>query len=127
MADVFVFINTFRVKEEMLGEYRLFVEKLARFVEDNEPDMVQFGTYFNEESGEATALQVHRSVENFGVHMDVASQFIEESRRFIDFADMSVAIYGAPTEPIVEQMRELAGAGVKVSINGAIASFHRFR
>ena len=127
MADAFVFINTFRVKEEMLGEYRLFVEKLARFVEDNEPDMVQFGTYFNEESGEATALQVHRSVENFGVHMDVASQFIEESRRFIDFADMSVAIYGAPTERILEQMRELAGAGVKVSVNGAIASFHRFR
>jgi hypothetical protein len=127
MADAFVFVNTFRVKEEMLDDYRLFVQKLARFVEDNEPDMVQFGTYFNEESREATALQVHRSVENFAVHMTVASQFIEESRRFIDFADMSVAIYGTPTEPILEQMRGLAGAGIEVSVNGAIASFHRFR
>ncbi len=127
MTDAFVFINTFKVREGMLGEYRLFVQELARFVEDNEPDMIQFGTYFNEESSEATALQVHRGVENFGVHMNIASQFVEESRRFIDFSDMSVSIYGTPTEPILEQMREMAGAGVEVSINGAIASFDRFR
>ena len=125
MSDAFVFINTVKVKAGKIGEYKAFVQRLAAFVVEREPDMMQFGIYLNEESREATALQVHRSVENFAVHMSLASRLIEESQDLIDFSDMSITICGTPTESILEQMRQMAGAGVKVSINSPIASFDR--
>ncbi|MGI9610387.1 MAG: putative quinol monooxygenase [Acidimicrobiia bacterium] len=126
MAEAFVFINTFKVKEGKLNEYRQFVDRMVPAVEEGEPDMMQYGLFFNEEALEATALQVHRNVENFAFHMNLMSQLIEESRDLIEFADMSVTIYGTPTESILEQMRQMAGTGVKVSISGAITSFDRY-
>lgn len=119
---MFVFMNTFRVAEGRLDEYKAFVSKIVSAVEQNEPDMMQFGIYLNEETGEATSLQTHRTVDNFAVHMNYISQFMAEGRDLIDFSEMTATICGTPNEPILEQMRQQAGAGISVSISQPMAS-----
>jgi hypothetical protein len=44
----------------------------------------------------------------------------------IDASDMSIQIYGVPTEPMLAHMRELAGTGAKVTINRPSVAFDRF-
>lgn len=127
MSEAFVFSNTFRIKEGKLDEYRRFVvEKVVPAVEGGEPNMMQFGIFLDEDTMEATSLQVHRTVENFAFHMNLISQMMEEGRDLIDFSEMSARIYGTPTEQILQQMKQMAGSGVEVSISGAISSFDRF-
>ena len=127
MSDAFVFMNSFRVVEGKIDAYRAFVSKLVEAVEQNEPDMMQFGIYLNEETGQATSLQVHRTVENFAVQMNFISQFMAESREFIDFSAMSATICGTPTEAILAQMRQQAGAGISVAISKSMASLDRYK
>lgn len=126
MSDVFVFMNTFKVSAGKLDVYKTFVSKLVSLVEQHEPDMLQFGIFLNEETGEATSLQIHRTVDNFAVHMNYMSQFMSEGRGLIDPSKMTATICGRPTEPIMEQMRLQAGAGISVSVSEPIASFDRY-
>ena len=53
MADAFVFINTFRVKEEMLGEYRLFVETTPK-----RPLVVAGGTGSSRNHSSTTPMRI---------------------------------------------------------------------
>ena len=89
---------------------------VAALVQDQEPAMIHFGIYLDPDTGEATTVQVHRSVDNFARHMDLVTPMMAEARELIDLSEMTIRVYGEPTEPIVEQMRSLAGAGASVSI-----------
>ncbi len=79
--------------------------------------MVHFGIYLDAQTGEATTVQVHRSVDNFARHMDLMTPMMGEARGLIDLSEITIHIYSEPTEPILTQMRSLAGSGASVSIS----------
>jgi hypothetical protein len=56
-------------------------------------------------------------VDNFARHMDLVGPMMGEARELIDLSEMSIRIYGRPTEPILDQLRSLAGSGASVSIS----------
>jgi hypothetical protein len=58
--------------------------------------------------------------------MNDISQFMTEARDLIDFSKMNATICGTPNEPILEQMRQQAGAGIQVAISRPMASFDRY-
>ncbi len=117
MSETFVYTSVFRVREGRREEYRAFARRLAQLVQEEEPDMVHFGIYLDPETGDATTVQVHRSVDNFARHMDLVTPMMGEARELIDLNGMAIRIYGRPTEPILAQMRSLAGTGATVSIS----------
>lgn len=39
---------------------------------------------------------------------------------------MSIEIYGSPTEAVLEHLREVAGLGVRVTVNPAVVALDRF-
>jgi quinol monooxygenase YgiN len=126
VADAFVYINRFKIKDGRLDDYRTFCRKVVSAAEREEPNMVEFGMFLDTKTNEVTVLQVHTHVENMAHHMNTISEFMDESRDLIDFSEMSATILGTPTEAILEQMAQLAGAGMSVSINTPIAFFDRF-
>lgn len=49
----------------------------------------------------------------------------QQARDYLDFSKMNIQIYGTPTEDVVEQMRQLAGSGVPVTIKTPVTGFDR--
>jgi hypothetical protein len=58
--------------------------------------------------------------------MEVARKHFEErGPRNLDYSRMRLQVFGTPTEPVLELMRELAGSGVPVTVKTLAAGFNR--
>lgn len=120
MSETFIYTSVFKVREGKLEDYRSFTRRVAQLVQEQEPAMVHFGIYLDPRTGQATTVQVHRSVDNFARHMDLITPMMGEAREMIDLSEMTIRIYGQPTEAILEQMQSLVGSGAAVSISGLV-------
>lgn len=126
MAEPFIFISTAAVKDGRQEVFEKRFQEVSDKVEEHEPKMLHFGLYLNEDGTEETTFQVHADAENMAYHMQIIADHVDESREDLDFSKMSIQIYGNPTEPMLEQMRRIAGSGVPVSIKRPAVGFDRF-
>jgi transcription initiation factor IIF auxiliary subunit len=127
MAQPFLFINTYAIHRGKEQQYTKAFQEIADIVQANEPRMLYFACHASEDGSHVTTVQVHSEAENMAFHMQLVEDHIRAAmQNYIDATDMSIEIYGQPTEELLGQMRELAGSGVKVTINPPTVSFHRF-
>jgi quinol monooxygenase YgiN len=127
VSEPFIFINTYAIKSGKEEEYRKAFQEILELVEANEPKMLYFGTHISEDGSQVTTLQVHADADNMVFHMQLAEDHIHAAmQNLIDASDMSIRIYGQPTEAVMAGMRELAGSGVQVTVSPAAAAFDRF-
>jgi len=125
MAEPFIFIGTSAVKEGKLEEYRKHFQDVVNLVDEREPRMVHFALYVNADGTEESTVQVHRDAENMAFHMGLIADHVQQARDYLDFSKMNIQIYGTPTEDVVDQMRQLAGSGVPVTIKTPVTGFDR--
>jgi hypothetical protein len=63
MSGPFIFIATNRLKPGKLDDERARVPGLVDFIEANEPRLIAFNEYVNEEGTEVAVVQVHRDAD----------------------------------------------------------------
>lgn len=126
MAEPFIFVNTYAIRPGKLEAYKQRFQRTAEVVEDNEPRMLYFACHLSEDGIEATTVQVHADAENMVYHLQLVADDIDAARELLDFSSMSIRIYGSPTDAFLEQMRQLSGAGVDVTVSRATIAFDRF-
>jgi len=88
--------------------------------------MLYFALHTSEDGSQATTVQVHADAENFGYHMSLVEEHVRAAHEYLDGTNMAIRIFGSPTEAILDQMRQLAGSGVSVTISPATLGFNRF-
>jgi hypothetical protein len=49
--------------------------------------------------------------------MQVAHDKINEGYQFLDFARMTIDVYGKPSDAVLQQLRQMADSGVPVRVN----------
>jgi hypothetical protein len=126
VTEPFIFIQTAPIKDGMLDGYRNDIAETVELVATEEPRLYHFASYINEEGTEQTVIQVHPDPESMRLHMQVAAEHIRErGPRNLDFSRMRIEVYGSPTEPVLELMRELAGSGVPITIKTLAAGISR--
>lgn len=125
MTEPFIFINTYAIKAGRAEGYEKAFQKVVEVAEANEPRLLHFATYLSEDGTEATTVQVHPDADSMGFHMQLVAEHINAAREFLDFTKMRIQVYGTLSDGILEQMRQLAGSGVPVSINNPRAGFNR--
>lgn len=126
MTEPFIFIQTAPIKEGRLEGYKEDFQDTVELVQEEEPRVLHFASYINEEGTEQTVIQVHPDAESMRIHMQVAAEHIrEKGPRNLDYSGMRIEVYGSPTEPVLELMRELAGSGVPVTIKTLASGFNR--
>ena len=69
MSGPFIFIATNRLKPGKLDDERARVPGLVDFIEANEPQLIAFNEYVNEEGTEVAVVQVHRDADSMAFHM----------------------------------------------------------
>lgn len=98
MTAPLIVISTLRVKEGKLEEIRRYYKKVLEIVKRNEPQVIAFHGFLNEEGTEMTSIQVHPDTASMDFHMQVLRENWDES--FSEYGRMlemiTIAYYGSP-------------------------------
>ena len=116
MAAPFIFIATNKLKTGKLEAERRRVPGLVEFIEANEPRLIAFHEYANDEGTEVAVLQVHPDTDSFESHMEVVRERASRAYEETLDATASIQVFGTPTETILEMLRRAAGGGVQYTV-----------
>jgi hypothetical protein len=116
MTGPFIFIATNRLKPGKLDNEKKRLPDLIDFIEANEPRMIAFNEYANEEGTEVAVVQVHPDVDSMVFHMNVIAE--RAAAAYADTIDSttSIQVFGTPSGTVTEMLGRQAGASVPLSI-----------
>jgi biotin carboxylase len=116
VSGPFIFIATNRLKEGKLEEERKRVPGLCDFIEANEPRLIAFNEYVNEDGTEVTVVQIHPDADSMEFHMNVVRERAEQAYAETLDATTRIEVYGTPSEAVLEMLRQQAGSGVSLTV-----------
>jgi hypothetical protein len=114
--EPFIFIATNRLKPGKLDDERARVRGLVDFIAANEPRLIAFNEYANEEGTEVAVVQVHPDADSMAFHMQVVAERAATAYAETVDATTGIQVFGTPSTAIVEMLRRQAGAGVPLSV-----------
>ncbi|HUE97315.1 MAG TPA: hypothetical protein VMN39_11690 [Longimicrobiaceae bacterium] len=118
MGQPFIWIGIHKVKEGKADELKQMLKEFPDFIERNEPRLLGFNFYMNEDETEVAVVQIHPDADSFEFHMKVAGEHISQSYQYLE-ETLSTQIYGAPSGQVlgmVEQFRQNAGQKETLSV-----------
>jgi len=124
MVEPLIFISTFTLKEGKLEDLKHHSKEMGKFVEENEPRIIHFEQYINEDGTEMTGVQIHPDEDSMMFHMQVAAERIAQAFEFLDAAK-SYQVYGTPSDTFVEQLKQTGGPEVPVIVKSKFGGFNR--
>lgn len=104
MAGPFVYIGTYTIKEGKLDEAKTRLRQLVKVVEENEPRLIAFNVYFDEEGTTVAIVQVHPDPASMETHMKVIAEHLTDAFNYLDTA-VSEHAYGAPSDALAAMLR----------------------
>ena len=116
MSAPFIFIATNRLREGKLVAERHRAADLVSFIEANEPQLLAFNEYVNEDGTEVGVVQIHPDAASMELHMDVVAERAARAYAETLEATTSIQVYGEPSDAVVEMLRRQAGVGVPMTI-----------
>src|SRR5262245_1289820 len=127
MTELLIAVDSSEIREGKLDAVKAGLAELAEFVEANEPEMIVYSIFLDEEAERMTVVQIHPSSASMERHMEIAAPIF---RKFAGLLLMTrVDFYGTPSEALLERTRqkaELLGSA-PVVVNELEAAFARFR
>ena len=116
MSGPFIFIATNRLKPGKLADERNRVPGLVDFVEANEPRVIAFNEYVNEEGNEVAVVQIHPDADSMAFHMEVIAERAASAYAETVEATTSIQVFGTPSSAVLEMLRRQAGTGVALTV-----------
>ncbi len=116
MTGPFIFVATNRLKEGKLDAERKRVPGLSDFIEANEPRLIAFNEYANDDGTEVAVVQVHPDTDSFEFHMGVVRERAARAYEETLEGTVSIQVFGTPTEAILEMLGRAAGSGVEFTV-----------
>jgi hypothetical protein len=112
VSGPFIFIATNRLKPGKFGDERARVPGLIEFIEANEPQLLAFNEYANEQGTEVAVVQVHPDADSMAFHMEVVAE--RAATAYAQTVDMttSIQVFGTPSKAVLDLLGRQAGAGV---------------
>ena len=120
MSGPFIFIATNRLKPGKLAEERKRVPGLVDFVDANEPRLIAFNEYVNNDGTEVAVVQVHPDAESMAFHLEVIAERAAAAYAATVEATTNIQVFGTPSNAVLELLERQAGAGVPITVK----SFH---
>lgn len=114
MTGPFIYIGTTTIKAGKLDEARKRIAELVDFVETNEPRLIAFHCFFNEEGNKVTVLHVHPDSASMEFHMQVNAKHFATAFEYLD-TQVSEQYYGTIPEPLASELAKWDEPGVAVT------------
>jgi hypothetical protein len=117
MSAPFIFITTHKINPGKLGEFKELSSEYERFVCVNEPDLLAFYAYLDEDSTEASLVHIHRDAASADHHMKIAADKIAQGLAVT--TTIRAEANGSPGPILSQALMANAAAGPAVSIKPA--------
>jgi hypothetical protein len=128
MSGPFIFIATNRLRPGKVDAERERAADLSGFIEANEPQLLAFNEYVNEEGTEVGVVQIHPDAASMGFHMEVVAERAARAYAETLEATTSIQVYGEPSDAVLTMLSRQAGAGVPMTVKRHhIAGFSRIQ
>jgi hypothetical protein len=128
MSGPFIFIATNRLREGKLAAERDRARDLSSFIEANEPQLLAFNEYANEDGTEVGVVQMHPDAASMELHMEVVAERAARAYAETLEATTSIQVYGEPSDAVLEMLSRQAGAGVPMTVKSHhIGGFSRIQ
>ena len=125
MSEPIVYVDRSEIVEGRLGELATRIAELVDLVEAEEPRIVSYAAYIDEDHRTISVVHVHADSASLATHFQVAGPAF---RNFVDLVRLqSIDVYGDPTDDVVAQLREKARllGGARVTVHPHKAGFVR--
>jgi hypothetical protein len=114
MSQPFAYVGTWTIKPGKEEEAKNFMSEHAAFIEANEPRMIAFHVYFNEEGNTASVVQVHPDSASMETHMQVIAEHMGSAFEVIDTI-LSEQYFGSMSESLSKTLAQWETPDVKVT------------
>lgn len=100
MSGPFIVMSRSRIKPGRVEAYAASSADLFRDVEEQEPRLLAFNMWENEDHTSSVVIQVHPDAESFEYHLKLFGERIREATDYLDVE--RVEIYGPPSAFVEE-------------------------
>jgi quinol monooxygenase YgiN len=114
MSGPFIYVGTTTIKPGKLEEARKNLAELVDFVETNEPRMIAFHAFLDEEGSKLTIVQVHPDSASMEFHMQVNAKHFATAFDFLE-AVVSDQYYGAISNALATELAKWDDPAVAVT------------
>jgi hypothetical protein len=117
MDEPVVYVSSWRIKEGRFEDYQRFYDQLWKIVDRDEPDVVAFLAYTNENQTEIVNVHVYPDLETLDRHMAVLGERMkllpDDLTAVMQFLEpLGVQVFGRPNGTAAEMDRGLRDADV---------------
>jgi len=117
MAGPVVYVSTWRIKEGRFEDYRRFHAELMKLIQDNEPRVVAFHLFANEDATEITGLHMYADTTAVESHMEMLAEKMgllpgDLTKVFEFLEPVRIDVLGVPGERAMEMDKGLIESGV---------------
>jgi len=127
VAQPFIFISTFRLKQGELDAFKEMCSGLVEMVQSNEPRLIAFNLYANADGTEVSNVQVHPDADSMLFHLRLLREHISGAVGEEGPIDVTVnnQIFGTPSDAVLEMLGEF-DPGVPLTVKPlSVAGFTR--
>ena len=114
MSQPFVYVGTWTIKPGKSEEARKWLAEHADLIETNEPRMIAFHVYFDDEGRKASVVQIHPDSASMEFHMKVISEHLGGAFDYIDTI-LSEQYYGPMSQSLSETLSKWETPDVTVT------------
>ena len=115
--DPLIFFDSSEIAAGKVEEVKAAMKELASFVIENEPEVVSYNVFFDQDEDTVTVVQVRPDSASMENHMEIAAHLFRPLAGSLTMKRMEV--YGRPSERLLEQLtakaRMLGADGVSVN------------
>src|SRR6266852_6867700 len=104
MAGPFILIATNKLKTGKLEAERRRVPGLVDFIEANEPRLIAFNEYANDDGTEVAVVQVHPDAESMEFHIGIVAERAAQAYEETLDATVSIQVFGAPSDAVLAML-----------------------
>lgn len=127
MSGPYVFIGTYTIKKGRQDEARERCRKLVELVQQEEPRLIGFNIYLDEDATQMSVVQVHPDAESMERHLEVVAQHVATSFGSYLGSTVYQHTFGRPTESLTRTLLQWADPGgpTTTSMPDHVAGFTR--
>ena len=101
MNGTFVYVGNWTIKEGKVQDARKYLAEHAEFIEINEPRLISFNFYIDEDTRRVTCVQVHPDTDSMATHMELISKHLSSGLDWMDTTELE-QYYGEKSQRLAE-------------------------
>lgn len=124
MSDTIMVINTMRIRDGELEEFRESVRKAVEFAEEHAPQLL-VQVYIDEHAMLAQSFQIYPDSAAILRHWQLSDPYIQDVSQHM--TPVRLDVYGQPSDEVLDGLRPFQEAGTEVTVTPRLVGFGRFR